>query len=172
MDSKVIFRGKLFTVYNEDIKLPSGKIKTYSLVRRNPTAVIIPQDDKGNIFLIYQYRYLFQKEILEAVAGFIDNGEKPLQAAKRELKEETGITASNWKALATIQLSNSVIYAKSHLFIASKLQKGVSHPEEDEKIRLVKMPIKQAVEKILKGEIRDGSTISGIMMLDKLSNRL
>src|SRR3989344_4716503 len=84
----IVFSQKLFKVKKQKILLPNGKEREYSIVERQPISVIFPISDKLELYLISQFRYLFDKKILEAVAGHIDEGETPLEAAKRELKEE------------------------------------------------------------------------------------
>src|SRR6185437_7183126 len=109
--------------------------------------------DKKEMYLISQYRYTLKSNSLEAVAGFIDEGETPLQAAKRELKEETGMTASSWEEIGKLEIAGSVVRGQTYLFLARDLEIGEAEPEEDEDITLLKMPIKEAVTKVFGGEI-------------------
>jgi len=165
----IVFSQKLFKVKKQKILLPNGKEREYSIVERQPISVIFPISDKLELYLISQFRYLFDKKILEAVAGHIDEGETPLEAAKRELKEETGITASDWKEILELETSASVIKSSVHVFLAKGVIFGKSDPEEGEKIELVKMSIENAIKKIMDGEIKTAATIIGVFLLDKLN---
>lgn len=164
----IVFSQRLFKVKKQKILLPNGKEREYSIVERQPISVIFPISDKLELYLISQFRYLFDKKILEAVAGHIDDGETPLEAAKRELKEETGITASNWKEILELETSASVIRSNVHIFFAKGIKLGISDPEEGEEIELVRMSIENAIKKIMDGEIKTASTIIGLFLLDKL----
>lgn len=164
-----VFSQRLFKVKKQKILLPNGKEREYSIVERRAISVIFPISDKLELYLISQFRYLFDKKILEAAAGHIDDGETPLEAAKRELKEETGITASNWKEILELETSASVIRSNVHIFLAKGIKVGISDPEEGEEIELVKISIEDALKKIMDGEIKTASTIIGVFLLDKLN---
>ncbi|OGH37524.1 MAG: hypothetical protein A3B44_02935 [Candidatus Levybacteria bacterium RIFCSPLOWO2_01_FULL_38_21] len=166
---KTIFIQRFFKVKTQEILLPNGKKRKYSIVERRPISVIFPASDKLELYLISQFRHLFNKKILEAVAGHIDTKETPLGAARRELKEETGITASSWREILEFETSASVIKSNIHMFLAKGIELGVSNPEEGEEIELVKMSIEEAIKKIMDGEIRTASTIIGVFLLDKLN---
>ena len=164
----IVFSQRLFKVKEQKILLPNGKERKYSVVERQPISVIFPISEKLDLYLISQFRYLFDKTILEAVAGHINDGEAPLEAAKRELREETGITALDWKEILEIEMSASVIKSSAHIFLARGVMLGKSNPEEGEEIELVKMSIENAIKKVLSGEITTAPTIIGILLLDKM----
>ena len=165
----IVFSQRLFKVKKQKILLPNGKEREYSIVERRPISVIFPISDKLELYLISQFRYLFDKKILEAVAGHIDDGETPLEAAKRELKEETGIIASNWEEILELETSASVIRSSVRIFLAKGIKIGKPNPEEGEEIELVKMSIENAIKKIMDGEIKTATTIIGVFLLDKLN---
>ena len=164
----IVFSQRLFKVKKQKILLPNGKEREYSIVERRAISVIFPISDKLELYLISQFRYLFDKKILEAVAGHIDDGETPLEAAKRELKEETGIIASNWEEILELETSASVIRSSVRIFLAKGIKIGKPNPEEGEEIELVKMSIENAIKKVLSGEITTAPTIIGILLLDKM----
>src|SRR3989338_5846318 len=114
----IVFSQRLFELIKQKILLPNGKEREYSIVQRRPISVIFPLSGKHELYLISQFRYLFDKKILEAVAGHIDDGETPLESAKRELKEETGLMASNWSEILEVETSASVIKSIVHIFLA------------------------------------------------------
>lgn len=163
-----IYKSRLFEVTKSIVKLPNGKEKVYDDVYVHPSVFIFPLTNKNEIYLIYEYRYLLKKTILSAVAGFIEKGETSIQAAKRELKEEGGLAASQWEELLRFNTENSVVYSQKHLFLARDLEVVEKALEEDEEIKLVKISMREAVEKVFTGEISGAGTIIGILLLDKL----
>lgn len=168
LSSKPVFHAELFDVIENKIALPNGEKRTHHNIQRRPTVIVFPITPKYEIYLIKEYRYMLGKTLLEASAGFVDQDENPLKAAKRELEEETGIIASQWEKLTTLELGSSVTHSQSHLFLARELEIGIPKPEEGEMIELVKISIDEAVQKVMTGEISSSSTIVGIMMLNML----
>lgn len=165
---KIVYKARLFEVKEQEVLLPNNKKHIYATVERRPTVNIFPLTDKYELYLISQYRYMFKKRILEAVAGHIDDNETSLVAAKRELREEIGMLASQWEEIARIQKSASVIKETSHIFLARDLEEGKPSPTEGEDIVLVKLPLNEAVAKVMMGEINHSATMVGIFMLDRL----
>ncbi len=138
-------------------------------VERLPTVDIFPLTDTYELCLVSECRPMLGKTILSVPAGFMDKeNEIPLQTAKRELQEELGITANQWEKLQTVELGNSVIHAKAHFFLAKDLTFGAPSPEEDERITLVKLPLSEAVQKVMAGEISGVCSMTGILLLDRL----
>jgi len=168
ISSKSVFKAKLFEVDELSIKYPTGRAVTHHLVKRDPTVVVFPITPKGEVYLVKQYRYMLKKITLEALAGFIDEGETPLQAAKRETKEEAGIQAGSWEEMIRMDMAGSVVDAPVHMFLAQDLEIGESAPEEDEDIEVVKMSLKEALQNVFSGEITTSATIAGLLMLEKL----
>jgi len=144
------------------------KIYTFNTVYAHSTSSVIPMNDKGEIFLIKQYRYLFHGYVWGVISGFIDQGETSLQAAKRELREEAGIEAGQWELLTKMIVMRSVVKHEVNLFLAKDLEILQQNLQDEEDIEVVKMPLKDAVAKVMNGEIYHSSSMTGILMLDKL----
>ena len=168
VSQKKVFGAKLFDVKEVTIRLPNGAKRIHQIAQRHPTVSVFPLTDSYEIYLVSQYRYMLKKVTLEAMAGFINKDEAPLGAAKRELEEECGIVASQWEELARVEMAASVFKACAHLFLAKGLEKGVSHPDEDEDIKTIKIPLGDAVKKVMTGEINHSASMIGILLLDKL----
>lgn len=165
---KQVFKGRLFDVTEINFINKAGKKKTHHVVKRDPIVSIFPLTDSYEIYLVSQYRYMLKRITLEAVAGYVEKKETSLAAAKRELKEETGIEAMQWEEIARIEMAASVFKSKMHLFLAKDLGIGETRLEDGEDITLVKIPLSEAVKKVMDGEINHSASIIGILMLDKL----
>src|SRR3989344_4076112 len=168
VSQKTILKDKLFDVVKIDFEDEQGKKKTHNIVEKSPVVCVLPLTNYYDIYLISQYRYMLKKTVLEAVAGYVEEGETALAAAKRELEEEAGITAHQLEEIARVEVAASVVKGKVHLFLAKGLEVVKSNPEDDEEISVVKMPLKTAVEKVMSGEINHSASMIGILLLDKL----
>lgn len=168
VSTKTVYKSKFFKVEEQEIVLSNKKKLSYSIVKRDPVVVVIPITSDNEIFLVSQYRTLHRKQTLEAVAGHVDKGETPLEAAKRELKEEAGIEAMHWEEIAKMDVSGSIVQAEAHVFLARDLKIGEASPDDEEDITLIKLPLEDAVKKVLSQEISTASSMTGILMLDKL----
>lgn len=164
---KTFFKAKHFVITETLVKAGNRQEKRFD-VERKPTVAILPVTEDGKVYLIREYRYLYKKTMLGIVAGFVEENEKPLIAAKRELQEETGLKAKKWKKMATIEMARSVVKATTHLFLATGLEQKTSSPDFDEDITVVKIPLTQLVEDVMYGKIHTAISMIAILMLDKL----
>jgi len=150
--TKKIFFNDYFKVFQDDVVRPNGKDGKYATIEFVPGVSVLPIDDENFVFLTKQFRYVAGKDTLEVVAGGVED-ETPLAAAKREVKEELGITAKEFIKLGTIQLDNSIIKSETTQFIARSLTFGETDGDAAEEMNVVKIKFKEAVEKVLNGEI-------------------
>ncbi|RJQ36085.1 NUDIX hydrolase [Candidatus Microgenomates bacterium] len=167
ISQKVILETGLFDVKETEIQLEKNKKILYDVFRR-PTVSVFPLTEKYEVYFISEYRYLHKRNVLGAVAGFVEEKESTLSAAKRELKEEAGIEASQFEEIGRVELAASVFKAQCHIFLAKGLETGLQNLEEDERITVVKIPLQEAVKKVMNGEINTSISMIGILMLDKL----
>lgn len=165
---KEILSADLFKVYDQHLVGPDNIERIYKIVRRRPTVSVIPLTEDNEIYLVGQDRPLLEKFSWALMAGFIDEGESPEEAAQRELKEEIGLEASHWRKLAEIETAASVVKSTSHLYIASTLIEGKSNPDEGEHLTVKKVKLSEAVEDVLEGKINTAISIAGILLADKL----
>ena len=171
VSQKTILRAKYFDVKKIDFETKTGKKKIHHLAERVPIVLVFPLTDSYEIYLLSEYRYMLKKTIIAAVAGHIEKKETTIAAAKRELKEEAGISAMQLEEIARIEMSGSVFRSKSYLFLAKGLEIGNNKLDDDEEITLVKMPLNVAVEKVINGEINHAASMIGILLLDKLRSQ-
>lgn len=144
---------------NEDqVIRPDGKPGIFGIVKMVPGISVLPLDEDGSVYLTEEFRYAIGKNSIEAASGGIDDNEKPLDAAKRELEEELGIYADEWIDLGVINPFTSVVYSPAHLFLAKKLKLSTTNHEGTEIIKIKKMKIEKAINLVLKSKITHGPT--------------
>ena len=162
ISSEVVFDGKVMTVIKDNIELADGK-KSFREVVVHPGGVVIAALNNDNIILVKQYRYPLKSFNLELPAGRLEIGEDPLEAAKRELGEETGYRAKSWKSLGYINTTPGICTEKLYLFLATDLEYVGAHPDEGEFLKCLQYPASDVFSMIKNGEINDGKTICALL---------
>lgn len=155
------YKCDLFSVSEEHATDPSGFEIRRSIVHHQGSAVMMAVDDRKRILLVRQYRLPARRYLFELPAGRLDEGETPLQAAKRELKEETGYRAKQWKKLVTFYPSPGYVTETMTIFLATGLTEGEAKPMEDERIETRWFTAKEIDEAIRSGKIIDAKTMIG-----------
>ena len=135
-----------------------------SVVRHAGSAVMMAVDEKNRVLLVRQYRLPAGKNLWELPAGRLDPGEKPLQAAKRELIEETGYRARRWSKLASFWVSPGYVQERMTIFLATDLTAGPATPMEDERIETRWFARRELEDMVRAGKIEDAKTIIGFFM--------
>lgn len=165
-ESREVYTCKLFHVTEEKAVEPKTGFQIQrSVVRHNGSAVMLAMDEKKRILLVRQYRLPAEKYLWELPAGKLDAGEKPLQAAKRELAEETGYQARTWKKLVSFYPSPGYVAERMTIFLATDLTEGTATPMEDERIETRWFKRKEIGAMIEDGKIEDAKTIIGYLMV-------
>jgi ADP-ribose pyrophosphatase len=166
LSSRIVFRGKVFSVTSDEVIEPSGVRARRDIVRHPGSVVVLAVDNsrpEPRVLLEYQYRYAADAFLWELPAGRIDEGESELTAAKRELMEETGYRAERWKLAVKYYASPGFMDETMAIYLAQELRRGKAQPESDEAIRKRLFPLSAAVRMIMRGKIRDGKTIAGVL---------
>lgn len=158
-----VYDNPWISLTHREVVNPSGKDGIYGVVHFKNLAIgVVPIDEEGNTWLVGQYRYTLERYSWEIPEGGCPLGTDPLETAKRELKEETGMTASNWTHILDLHTSNSVTDEAGMVFLATGLTQGDSQPEETEDLRVEKVPLKKALELIDQGVITDALSVMGL----------
>ncbi len=164
--SKMAYECKYFKIIEEDFLAPSGKAYRYHIMRRNDYVIVLARE-KDYMYLIEQYRWTTKSKLLQAVAGAIEKGEAPLKAAKKELKEEAGITAGKFTKLGWFYAYYGCSDQKAYVFLAEDLLLGEQTPDELEReaeIKVVKLKISEVKNLIKSGKIKDFDTLSAFSL--------
>ena len=171
VDSELVYDGRLLYVLKDTVRLPNGNTTTREYIKHVGAVCVVALDDADNIILERQFRYPFGRVIDEIPAGKLDGIEEdPLDAAKRELKEETGYTADTWAYLGsyypTVAYSNEVI----HMYLARQLKKGETNLDSDEFLSVYSRPFKDMLNDVLENKVPDGKTQTAILKAARVLN--
>ena len=159
IEREEIFDGAVLHVVKDKILLPDGNTSYREFCLHKGAVAVIPITENNEAILVRQFRYAHHREFLEIPAGKFDFiGEDPLEAAKRELSEETGATAEKFTSLGILDTTPALIDEKIHMFMAEGLTYGKMHLDEDEFLSVETIPLTTLVEMVMSGEIRDGKT--------------
>ncbi len=162
--SELIFDGKVVHLYKDTVELPDGTTSYREYVRHLGAVCVVPITDDGEVILERQYRYAVGRVLTEIPAGKLDYaGEDFREAALRELREETGAVPREIIDLGDYFGSPAIMGEQIRMFLARGLTFGSDHLDEDEFLEVFRLPLGEAVEMVLRGEIPDGKTQAGIL---------
>ncbi len=164
LTNQTIYENPWIKLTHRDVLTPTGSKGIYGVVHFKNIAVgVVPLDEDNNTWLVGQYRYTLEKYSWELPEGGCPEGENTLEAARRELLEETGITARQWTPLLSMDISNSVTDETAVAYIARELSFGLAAPEETEDLKVKKLPFEEVVLMVLDGRITDAFSLAMIM---------
>ena len=170
---ETVFQGILIQVSHMQVKLPNGGASLREVVHHNGGVGVVPVDAEGNVTLVRQYRIAIDQITLEIPAGKLDTAdEDPLLAAHRELEEETGLRAGRMIPLTATIPTPGYCNERLSLYLATGLSQHQAHLDPDEFLRVVKMPLAEAIRRVMRGELCDAKSALALLMAERLlSNR-
>ena len=156
-----VFQGRIISLQVDEVQLPNGEVTTREIVR-HPGAVAVIALHDNKMIVVEQYRKPLEKSQVEIPAGKLDAGEHPLEAAKRELEEETGYTSESIRHVCSFYTSPGFADELLHLYVAEQLTPGPVRPDEDEFLECFSISLDEAKKLIAEGRISDAKTITAV----------
>ncbi|MBQ2378651.1 MAG: NUDIX hydrolase [Clostridia bacterium] len=162
--SELIFDGKVLHLYKDMINLPDGKESMREYCKHNGAVAVVPLTNDGCVVCVRQYRYALDRVTLEIPAGKFDFvGEDHREAALRELREETGYTPGKLTDIGPLATSPALLTEIIYMYLAEDMIEGATDPDPDEFLEIVKIPLAEMVDMILRGEIQDAKTQAAVL---------
>jgi ADP-ribose pyrophosphatase len=171
LDSETVFKGRLMHVKRDRVRLPNGGESTREYIVHPGAVVVIPVFENGDLLLERQYRYPLHRDFIELPAGKIDAGEADLTCAQRELEEETGYTASEWREVTTIYPCIGYSDERLAFYLARGLMEGNHGRDPDEFLEILRVPFGEAMDWMRSGRICETKTVIGLFWLEKMLNQ-
>ena len=163
---RTVYDNPWIRVDEDEVRNPAGRLSLYGRIHfKNQAIGIIPLDEHGNTWLVGQYRYVPDAYFWEIPMGGSPYGEDILETAKRELKEETGLTAGRWTLLMRLHTSNSVTDEEGYVFLAEDLTEGETEFEDTEDITVKKLPLSEAISMVMDSRITDAISAAALLKL-------
>ena len=163
LESREVYRGRILRVREDRVRLPNGKEGVREVVEHPGGVAILAIDSEDRVLLVRQYRYPFERVLTEIPAGKREPGEPPFITAQRELQEEVGATADTWTELGTLIPSPGCYGETLYLYMAQDLHFGATHPDEDEFLEPLRVPLDEAVRQCMDGTLTDAKTVAAIL---------
>lgn len=165
VSSEHVFDGLILHIDHLTNQLPNGKLAKREVARHIGAAAVLPVDGDGNVYLVRQFRAPVGRVLMEIPAGKLDyRGEDRHAAAKRELREETGLEASKWTHLNDLLTTVGFCDECIGVYLAQELTRGESHPDDDEFLNVVKLPYDEAMAMVASNEINDAKTVCALAL--------
>jgi len=169
LSKKTAYENNWIEVVHKDMLNPNGNPAVYGQVNFKNIAIgVIPIDEEGFTYLVGQYRVPLDEYSWEIPEGGCPIGEEWLEAAKRELKEETGLVAKEYKMLCKIHTSNSVCREVGYVYLAEGITQSEAQPEDTEDLKIKRIHISEALEMVMNNEITDSLSVAGILKLARI----
>lgn len=166
--SETVFKGRLLHVKADRVRLPDGTESTREYIVHPGAVVIVPVFENGDLLLERQHRYPLHRDFIEFPAGKIDPGEDDLSCAMRELEEETGYTAREWRAVTTIYPCIGYSDERLAFYLACGLEPGTHGRDPDEFLEILRVPFGEAMDWLRSGKICETKTVAGLFWLEKI----
>lgn len=164
------FKGRIVNMRVDDALLPNGATAKREVVEHNGGVCVAPLDSDYNLYFVKQFRYPYMEVVTELPAGKLEKGEDPLEAGKRELREETGAVANKYISLGKLYPTPGYCGEIIYMYLATDLELGDQSPDEDEFLEVYKIPLKKAVEMVMNGELPDSKTQTMILKINQLKS--
>ena len=173
LDREEIYNGVVLHVVRDKVSLPNGRVTYREMCLHMGAVAVVPLTADGNVIMVRQFRYAHDRVFLEIPAGKLDKkDESPIEAAKRELREETGAVAAKYTDLGALDTTPALINEQIYLYLAEDIEIGERHPDPDEFIEVETIPLTKLIDMVMNGEIRDAKTQIALLKVARLKKMI
>jgi ADP-ribose pyrophosphatase len=162
LSTLLVYQGKVISLRVDEISLPKGRTATREVVEHAGAVVVIAVDREDRVYLVRQYRHAIGRALLELPAGCVEEGEEPLEAAKRELREEVGLEAREWRYLGSFYSSPGFANEVLHAFSARELVENVPDPDFDEDLSVSRCEITRLLQDL--DQLADAKSLAALFL--------
>lgn len=164
INRELVVKGSIIEYYHDTMQLPDGRTSTWDFIKHNGAVAVVAVREDGKLLMVRQYRNALDRETLEIPAGALDYPEEPpMEAALRELQEETGYVGSKIEHLHTLQTTVAFTNERIEMYLVTDLKPGKQHLDEEESIDVEAYSLQELKQMILESKIQDGKTVCGIL---------
>jgi ADP-ribose pyrophosphatase len=170
VSTRQIYDSLRFKVREDQVLFPDGSEGPFAIIEVRPGVAVLAINHRSEVFLVREWKRAIARPTIEVVCGGLDHDESPLEAAQRELREETGVTAQNWLPAGILDPMTTFVSAPAHAYIATGVSETDPAPEPWEVLEQIKVPIDVAIEMVLRGEISHAASSTLIFLAARLLN--
>ncbi len=163
LSSSEIFKGRVFTITVDEARLANGSVHRREVVHHSGGAGVVALNRAGEVALVRQFRYAVGREMLEIPAGKMEPGEPPEHCARRELREEAGVTAARFAPFGGVLPTCAYCTERIYIYLATRLEDAPRDLDEDELLDVLWLPLDEAVQRVMDGGIDDAKTVSALL---------
>jgi len=167
LSSRNVYKNRWFSVREDGIIRPGGMKDHIGVIEMKAGSSVLALTDKDEVYLVKEYKYGIERNSIEAMSGALEENETPLEAAKRELKEELGLEATEWVELGVVDPFTTAVRSPNYMFLAMGVKEGENNPEEGELLEVVRVPLSEAVDMAMRSEITHSASCVLILKSDK-----
>lgn len=172
LSSEQVYRNPWISVREDKVIRPGGNEGIFGVIEMQTGSTVLAIDEENMIYLVKEYKYGIEKDSMELMSGAIDEGESPLDAAKRELEEEIGIEAKEWVDFGLVNPFTTIVNSPNYMFLAMGITKSEQNLDEGEVLEIEKVPFSEAVNMVMKSEITHAASCVLILKANEyLQNR-
>jgi ADP-ribose pyrophosphatase len=162
-DTREVYKNRWMTVREDRVIRPGGQPGIFGVVQMIAGASVLPVTERDTVWLVREYKYAIERPSLEVISGGVDGDELPVECARRELQEETGLIAAHWDDLGRLDPFTTVVNSPNHMFVARGLTVVAATPDPGEHLELVELAFSEAIELVMRGEITHGASCTTIL---------